>query len=263
MGKLADDAAAWQNRGDRYAVRRSQRLRLPDFWTKEGGRNQRFGWGELNNSLGFALGVHRHHERLLLHVHLVWPGVWINIGRAKEDDEPFKKWGVSIGGGPSLYFGWGRKSKFVYGPWRLEFVRGEWMHADGTWRVEPRTRYRRNMSPEARDAAWKQDTDARDTKEAECWQVVEDWRYRSRACDLQEGTALISVERRTWRQWWLRWTPLFQKQATTIDVKFSREVGNRAGSWKGGTIGCGYDMKPGESPTECFHRMMQKRDFDR
>ena len=36
----------------------------------------------------------------------------------------------------------------------------------------------------------------------------------------------------------------------------SDEVGEETGSWKGGTIGCGYNLKPGETAEECFDRMM-------
>lgn len=32
-------------------------------------------------------------------------------------------------------------------------------------------------------------------------------------------------------------------------------------SWKGGTIGCGYALRPNESPYECLKRMEQERKF--
>jgi len=41
----------------------------------------------------------------------------------------------------------------------------------------------------------------------------------------------------------LNWTPI-TRTAHYIDVQFSDEVGERSGSWKGGTIGCAYEMRP-------------------
>jgi len=47
----------------------------------------------------------------------------------------------------------------------------------------------------------------------------------------------------------------------TIAVEFNEEVGERTGSWKGGVLGCGYDMKPGETRLECLRRMERERRF--
>jgi len=44
-------------------------------------------------------------------------------------------------------------------------------------------------------------------------------------------------------------------------VKFSDEVGERTGSWKGGVIGTGSEMRPGESPEQCLRRMERERKF--
>lgn len=263
MGTLAEEAAGWRDRGDRYGFRRRRLIRWSDFWTKEGGRNQRFKWGELNNGFGLGLQVVQHDERWLLNVCLVWPGIWINLGDAKHRDYDercgygFKLFGASI------HARWGKRTKIINGPWKPVHVRREYWHADGEWRAEPRLRFWKGMPEAKRNENWEAQSKAREYEKAERWQIVEPWTYQSRTCDGQEGTALIHVERRTWRQWWLQWTPLFQKQRTSIDVTFSREVGNRAGSWKGGTIGCGYTMRPGESPQECFRRMMHERSFDR
>lgn len=71
----------------------------------------------------------------------------------------------------------------------------------------------------------------------------------------------IYVEEREWRQRWLKWTSLFSNVRRTIDVHFSKEIGSRKGSWKGGTIGCGYIMKRGETALECIKRMEQERTF--
>jgi hypothetical protein len=68
--------------------------------------------------------------------------------------------------------------------------------------------------------------------------------------------ATCTIEEREWHKgtgWfkWLRWfsTP---KIVRSLDLQFSAEVGPEKGSWKGGTIGHGIDMLPGESPEKAF-----------
>lgn len=57
------------------------------------------------------------------------------------------------------------------------------------------------------------------------------------------------------------WTTLFNRVIRSIDVEFDGEVGERTGSWKGGTIGCEYELRPNETPYECLKRMEQERKF--
>ena len=46
-----------------------------------------------------------------------------------------------------------------------------------------------------------------------------------------------------------------------IEIEFDKEVGKKKGSWKGGCIGCSYDLKPGETAEECLKRMGKEREF--
>jgi|GEM_PF-1925174 len=89
-----------------------------------------------------------------------------------------------------------------------------------------------------------------------------DYVYRLKNGQTQIRQATVFVERRTWR---MKWWPLlpFRKFRTSIDVRFSDEVGEGTGSWKGGCTGCGYDMLFGETPLECLRRMERERKFDR
>ena len=50
-------------------------------------------------------------------------------------------------------------------------------------------------------------------------------------------------------------------ERVNIDVQFDGEVGERSGSWKGGTVGCGYDKLPHESIEQCLRRMEKEREF--
>ena len=87
------------------------------------------------------------------------------------------------------------------------------------------------------------------------------YHYTLKSGEVQERIATIHVERREWRQKWLRWCPLFAKKSTSIDVQFNGEVGERTGSWKGGTIGCGWDLRKGETAEQALRRMERERSF--
>jgi len=71
----------------------------------------------------------------------------------------------------------------------------------------------------------------------------------------------IYVEELEWRPKWLKWTKMFAKTRRSIDVHFSKECGERKGGWKGGTLGCGYELLPNETPLECLMRMEKERKF--
>lgn len=81
--------------------------------------------------------------------------------------------------------------------------------------------------------------------------------YILRSGEIQQRTATIQREERLWTRFWIPW----RKLSRSIDVQFSDEVGEETGSWKGGTIGCGYELKSGELPMECLRRMELERKF--
>lgn len=101
-------------------------------------------------------------------------------------------------------------------------------------------------------------------KEAAALMVSEeyDYTYTLKNGDKQYVRATIFAERMTWR---MRWWPVlrFKKVSTSISVRFSAPVGEGIHSWKGGTTGCGYTLKPFESPRDCLKRMESERKFDR
>lgn len=71
-------------------------------------------------------------------------------------------------------------------------------------------------------------------------------------------TAHTRINEREWRRgtgWW-RFLSLFwpKKVRRSLDIRFSGETGRRKGSWKGGTIGTGIDMLPGELHEAAFRR---------
>jgi len=56
------------------------------------------------------------------------------------------------------------------------------------------------------------------------------------------------------------YSPVAEVPVSNI-LGFDREIGERSGSWKGGCIGCGWDMKPGETAEQTLRRMESERTF--
>jgi hypothetical protein len=70
--------------------------------------------------------------------------------------------------------------------------------------------------------------------------------------------ATTCIEEREWHfgEGWFKWLRFFRKPMIrrSLDLWFSEEVGPEKGSWKGGTIGHGIDMLPGETHEAAFRR---------
>lgn len=149
----------------------------------------------------------------------------------------------------SLVFEWANDSGFgdtrgyyksFYYPWAYDYCRTEYIHNSGEWVMAK---------------SWKHEN-----KKTE----VFDYTYVLKNGTVQNRKATVSVERRTW---WQRWFGLGKKRltpkivSTSINIEFDGEVGERTGSWKGGTIGCSYELRPNETPEQCLRRMEKERKF--
>ena len=89
-------------------------------------------------------------------------------------------------------------------------------------------------------------------------------KHYTKYIDSYDGSEIDCVywkESREWRPKWLTWTSWFADKREYIEVDFKQEVGRRKGSWKGGVMGCSYDLLPGETPEECIRRMEKEKDF--
>lgn len=81
--------------------------------------------------------------------------------------------------------------------------------------------------------------------------------YKLRSGEVQERTATIRVESRSW---WRPW-PFFYRVNRYISIDFNDEVGERSGSWKGGVMSCSHSMRRGESPLDTLRRMERERNL--
>jgi hypothetical protein len=165
---------------------------------------------------------------------------------------PWQSFGINWGWYPdgfqqSIFLYWAGRCKIIEMPWRWEHVRHDVLMQNGTWkRVSSGKPFDHDSSP------WNW-TDKS--------QEAHPYTYTLKNGTVQERTATIGVEEREWRWKWLTWLPWPRKVRRSIDVRFDQEVGERTGSWKGGTVGCGYNMQPGERPIDTLRRMEKERKF--
>lgn len=91
--------------------------------------------------------------------------------------------------------------------------------------------------------------------------------YLIKDYDGEEIVATVRVEEREWKRGekWFKWVGWFYKPQVrrSLDISFDKEVGPEKGSWKGGTLGHGMEMKAGETIDEAFDRYCKTSLFGR
>jgi hypothetical protein len=199
---------------------------------------------EITRGWDFNFKINQYHAEYTLILSLFYLTFYISLPEGVFGYD-FEKWDRSWG---MYYFGksfviyWGEKSWHFRMPWDWEMVRHEVLFPDGTMNKPP-------------GESW-ETSDGRLLKKFT-------YKYQLKSGEVQERTASVYVEEREWR-WrcckWLSWPNL---KCRTICVDFDKEVGEGTGSWKGGTVGCGYDMKKGESIEQTLRRMEKEREFKR
>lgn len=132
-------------------------------------------------------------------------------------------------------------------PWAYDWVRTSNLRKDGTWEHERKGDIKDFYKDEWKEVVWH-----------ETYPYV----YILKSGKVQNRRATIKVVEREWRPLWFKWTPLFKKTHREIDVTFDDEVGERTGTWKGGTIGCGYKIIDPELPFQTLKRMERERKFN-
>lgn len=146
----------------------------------------------------------------------------------------------------SLVLCLGKERKFIYMPWSLDWVRTSNLRNDGKWEHETKGN-RKDFYKEE----WKS------IIQYETYPYT----YVLSNGKVQERTATIKMEEMEWRPRWFKWTSLFSKVRKCIDIEFNDEIGERSGSYKGGTLGCSYILLPNENSLECLRRMEKERKF--
>lgn len=219
----------------------------------------RLRWAEISSGFGLALSVDNFGDdsggHWSLHIHLPWPNIYLRLPiPRREPAEMLDSWGFSLFDS-ALHLKWGERTKIVHLPWSLDWVRTSYLMHDGrSWLHETSPR----MKPPLGTPVERQHFFHR---ELPLWRAEYPYRYVLRSGEVQERTATVTVDEMEWRRRGWRWLRLGRLVRRTIDVNFSDEVGERSGSWKGGTVGCSYELRPDETPHECLLRMERDRKF--
>lgn len=159
---------------------------------------------------------------------------------------------IGIGGGGN-YEG-GAKFKTITMPWDLTWVRTSTLLQGGKdWFNETKDNRK----------SWKEDINGETVGSYE-WLKKNKWQETHEYLDKFDNSkvnATISVVEREWRPLWFQWTNLLAKKRRSLSIDFDKEVGKQKGSWKGGCVGCSYDLREDETPLECLRRMEIEREF--
>lgn len=97
-----------------------------------------------------------------------------------------------------------------------------------------------------------------DFREESAYSETHPYTYTLKNGTVQNRIATCTVERRKWHR---KWFPFLTMERQVIDIEFNDEVGERSGTWKGGTLGCSYKLKPDETVYECLKRMESECSF--
>ena len=159
----------------------------------------------------------------------------------REPNDMLERWGGYFDP-DSVVFSWGTRTKRFWFPWMWDHCETEVLRPDGSW------------APYV--SIWEDDVEP-DGRLVE----IHPYSYTLKSGQVQNREATVYVERRTWKWRAFPWLP-FRKVRQSIDVRFDDEVGERTGSWKGGCIGCGWDMLPGETMQQTLRRMEAEREFN-
>lgn len=163
---------------------------------------------------------------------------YIPIGITKHEvdinDEP--QWSVFGCGEFGLRFHWGHLRKSYDWPGTAYTIEYQQQMPDGSWASV----FRHDDQP---------------------YTEAHPYTYVLKSGEVQKCTATVSKRRHILGRRWLSklgWPATIRE---SIDIAFDDEVGERTGSWKGGTIGCGYDLRRGETLEQALHRMEREREF--
>lgn len=161
----------------------------------------------------------------------------------REPEEMMESWGFYYDY-HSFVICRGNKTKFIHMPWQYDHMNDKHMVQleDGSW--EP---YRPSWHKDGEDNRFIQKFP---------------YTYTLKNGTVQNVMATVYISRREWSRKCLWYIPWFAMKRQSLQVQFSDEVGERSGSWKGGCIGCGTDMKAGETAEQALRRMESERVFD-
>lgn len=210
----------------------------------------RFRWGEIGFSrVGVGLQYSVYHDEAHIRLQLGWPAFHIRAPMLINQRPGTEDWNATYGFctfEDAVHLNWRCRTKLIYLPWSWgSAVRWSVFDADGNKRPIIHE-YGKDAGP------------FKDGRHVERHPYI----YVLRSGEIQRRTATIWGEEMEWRLRYFPWLPRPRLLKRSISVNFDDEVGERTGSWKGGTIGCGFEWRDGESMASCLQRMQHTREFN-
>lgn len=220
-------------------------LRMLGAW-RQNHNSVEFSWGYFAPRFGLEFLIHGGHyfdSQYRLSFCLGWGMFSIKLPfhvKNYQESCEWNKYGIQFYE-DLLWLRTGKGTKTWYLPWKYWVFEGHWIaNREGDWR-----------KIEKHEHSW-------EVKENEGHCETHNYTYTLKSGEVQKRKAKCYLEK---RQWHRKWFPFVKMERVCIDVEFDGEVGERSGSWKGGTIGCGYDKHPTEGIEQCLRRMKAERRF--
>lgn len=211
-----------------------------------GGINLRFKGG-VELVPGFAFGVKYmvYHDTASLVLKPLIFSLYVKVPMILKQRAGTEDWDASFGFDVHLrdiHLNWRTRSKVVRMPWDWSIVRTSILKRDGSrWR-------------NVRGYQWMVPDEFKETHT---------YRYLRFNGETQVTKATAYGEEREWRLRWAKWLPWPRMVRRTICVSFADEIGEGVGSWKGGTVGTGFEWRDGEPILAAIRRMEREVYFSR
>jgi hypothetical protein len=135
-------------------------------------------------------------------------------------------------------------------PWYDVIIAQEYLRADGTWvtvRNDDPQRFEKRAENDP--LAWVREVPITAHVHGEAQKAV--MTVRVKRC-----VSVPAICRKRRRPRWIKY------RGPSLDLELSREMGPRAGSWKGGTLGASTPVLAGESYEDAIRRYILSRRFD-
>lgn len=210
----------------------------------------RFGWGEISFRWGFSLGYGIYHDSANFNIHVGPFNLFLKAPMLIKQRDGKEDWMASFGFSihpNDIHLNWRTKCKIIHFPWSPEFYKRWELVSGDMWNKENKF-WIEVPQPLSHGRFADKET--------------HDYTYVLRSGEVQKRKAEVYVDRMEWRMLWFPWLPI-GKIRESINISFDGEVGEGTGSWKGGTTGCGYTLKKGETAVQCLRRMESERKFNR
>ena len=158
---------------------------------------------------------------------------------------------------------WGSWSKYISMPWDYEchhtIIEGKNGKRYIEFCDEYKKRNRRAKKYDAKPLPVESQCDYYRSKDFS-WEAP--YEYVTKDGQKQRTVALYHIEDREWRPRWFMWCGWFKHTQRTLDIELMDEMGEKVGTWKGGTIAFGRRINPGEDPHEAYQRIMKTEVLD-